>query len=114
MSSKLINSLIKNTKPEKDVINKTISENSRDEYIKELKSLYQIPKKEKSDDMPHYQVFKDGFQQADLLFLPMDNKYNYALVVVDIHSRKCDAEPITTKTAETVVKAFKKYIKERF
>ena len=113
MSSKLINSLIKNNKPEKDVVNKTISDNSRDKDIKELKSLYQIPKKEKLDDMPHFQVFKDGFQQADLLFLPMDNKYNYALVVVDIHSRKCDAEPITTKSTETVVKAFQKIYKRK-
>lgn len=111
MSSKLINSLIKNTKPELDVINKTIANTSRDKDVNELKSLYQIPKTEKGQDMPHYQIFKDGYQQADLLFLPMDNKYNYALVVVDIHSRKCDAEPITTKLSETIVKAFNKIYK---
>ncbi len=50
-------------------------------------------------------------QQADLLFMPHDNKY--ALVVVDIHSRRCDAEPITIKSSEYIVRAFEKIYKRK-
>ena len=113
MSNKLIASLLKRSNPEKDVLKKSIENSSRDEDVNELKSLYQIPKREVRHEMPHYQIFKDGYQQADLLFMPMDNKMNYCLVVVDIHSRKCDAEPITTKSADTVVKAFEKIYKRK-
>ena len=113
MSSKLIASLLKRINPEKDVINKTIEHKDRDEDVNELKSLYQIPKRETGHQMPHFQVFKDGYQEADLLFLPHDNKMNYALVVVDIHSRKVDAEPITTKSSDTVVRAFEKIYKRK-
>jgi hypothetical protein len=111
MSSKLISSLLKKIRPENGVLKNDLTNKSRDEDVNELKSLYQIPIKESGHEMPHYQVFEDGWQQSDLLFLPMDNKYNYALVVVDIHSRKCDAEPITNKTSETVTKAFEKIYK---
>jgi len=113
MSSKLISSLLKRINPEQDAINKTLNNKDRDEDINELKSLYQIPLKESGNMMPHYQVFKDGYQQADLLFMPMDNKYYYALVVVDIHSRKVDAEPITSKHTDIVAKAFEKIYKRK-
>ena len=113
MSSKLITSLLKRINPEKDAIDKTITNKDRDEDINELKSLYQIPLKEKGNEMPHFQVFKDGFQEADLLFMPMDNKYYYCLVVVDIHSRRCDAEPITSKHTDIVVRAFEKIYKRK-
>ena len=113
MSNKLIASLLKRTNPERDVLKKNIENNSRDGDVNELKSLYQIPKREVRQEMPHYQIFKDGYQQADLLFMPMDNKMNYALVVVDIHSRRCDAEPITTKHADVIVKAFEKIYKRK-
>ena len=111
MSNKLIASLLKKIKPETSVLNNDITHKSRDEDVNELKSLYQIPIRERGVEMPKYQVFVDGWQQSDILFLPMDNKYNYALVVVDIHSRKCDAEPITNKSSETVTKAFEKIYK---
>ncbi len=35
--------------------------------------------------------------QADILHLPNDNGYKYALTVVDIATRYKDAEPLTTK-----------------
>ena len=113
MSNKLIASLLKRSNPEKDVLKKSIENSSRDEDVNELKSLYQIPKREVRQEMPHYQIFKDGLQQADLLFMPMDNKMNYALVVVDIHSRRCDAEPITIKASEYIVRAFEKIYKRK-
>ena len=47
-------------------------------------------------------------QQADLLFLPQDGPYKYALVAVDLATRACDAEPLRGKTAKEVLEAFKK------
>ena len=63
--------------------------------------------------MPHYQIFKEGYlQQADLLFMPTDAfGFKYALVVVDAHSRKLDAEPIKNKDSSTIIKAFTKIYK---
>ncbi|MDR3597024.1 transposase family protein [Clostridium sp.] len=73
--------------------------------------LYQIFKKprEKKKDMPHILPCKPGHtQQADLLFLPNDKGFRYALVVVDVGSRLCDAVPLRFKTAQSVLTAIKK------
>jgi len=113
MSSKLIKSLLKRTKPEKDLLNNSLENTDRDKDVNELKSLYQIPLKEKGDSMPHYQVFSDGIQQADLLFMPKDYQYYYCLVVTDIHSRKCDAQAITGKSSDVIIKAFETIYKRK-
>ena len=47
-------------------------------------------------------------QQADLLALPQDGPFKYALVAVDLATRACDAEPLKSKTAKEVLDAFKK------
>ena len=83
--------------------------NTNDEHLNELSQLKQIPKKEKGYNMAHTQVFKEGLiNEADVLYLPKDGKYAFALVVVDSSSKKCDAEPITTVSSSHVVKAFEK------
>jgi len=57
----------------------------------------------------HHRAYDEGAtQQADLLFLPNDNGYKYALVCVDVATRKIDAQPIKDKKPETVMKAIKK------
>ena len=50
---------------------------------------------------------------ADLLTLPTTTKgsYNALLVVIDIYSNYCDFEPLKTKTATEVLKAFKTIFK---
>jgi len=73
-----------------------------------LDNLYKRPKRDKGLNMPSHQVFeKDGTHQADLLFLPDDKGYKYALVVVDIATGLTDAEPLKNKNAESIIKAFK-------
>ncbi|EGG19721.1 hypothetical protein DFA_00299 [Cavenderia fasciculata] len=62
--------------------------------------------------MPHIQEYKDNYkQQADLLFLPDDNGYKYALVVVDLANRLTDAEPLQNKSSNDVRDAFIKIYK---
>lgn len=74
----------------------------------ELHNLFKLPKKDNDLNTPHIQQEEPNVvQQADLLFLPHDGNYKYALVVVDLGSRLTDAEPIKDKTSETVKKAFK-------
>ena len=46
--------------------------------------------------------------QADLLFLPHDHGYKYALTIVDIASRFKQAEPLKTKSASEVASAFER------
>lgn len=72
--------------------------------------LTEVPVKDKGPNMPHFQPIAAGIcQQADLLFLPEDGGYKYALVVADIGGhRLVDAEPIKTKDAATVLEAFQK------
>ena len=60
---------------------------------------------------PHWAVDQPNkVHQADLLFLPYDKVgrkvLKYALVVIDVASRYKDAEPLTSKSAEEVAKAF--------
>ena len=73
-----------------------------------LSSLYEIPKKDKGLNVPHFQPVDPNItQQADLLTLPADDGYRYALVVVDNGSRKVDAQPLKNKDSKTVLNAFK-------
>lgn len=48
----------------------------------------------------------NSVHQADLLSLPTDKGYKYALVVVDLGTRKLDAEPLKTKKTTEVKSAF--------
>lgn len=74
----------------------------------ELHNIFKKPKKDSYINEPHIQVRgHNQTQQADLLFLPDDNGYKYALVVVDLGSRLTDAEPLKNKDADTVRDAFK-------
>ena len=74
-----------------------------------LTKLYKVPKKDKGDSQATFHDFKPFYtEQADLLFLPMDNGYKYALVCVDCATKLCDAEPIKNKSSVTILKAIKK------
>ena len=75
----------------------------------ELYQLYKKPKKDHGQEIPHMQDIKPkAILQADLLYLPEDGGYKYALVVVDISTGYTDAEPLKTREAATVLAAFKK------
>ena len=111
MNSDLIADLLKQINPEKD--KKKNKVRSEDADVNLLHSLYQIPKKESGKEMAKYQVFKEGYQQADILFLPKDNKNKYCLVVTDDHSHVTDAEPLTNKSSPSVKEAFETIYKRK-
>eukprot|EP00043_Microstomoeca_roanoka_P010195 m.97071 g.97071 ORF g.97071 m.97071 type:complete len:79 (-) comp14815_c1_seq2:1164-1400(-) len=56
------------------------------------KDLMQRPTPDKGANKPHITVEGKGTHQMDLLELPNDNGYRYALVIVDVATRACDAE----------------------
>jgi hypothetical protein len=73
-----------------------------------LTKLYTVPKKDKGVNMPKLpQLEPNVFHQADLLFLPNDKGFKYALVVVDVGTSIADAEPLKTKQQDEILKAFK-------
>jgi len=79
-------------------------------------NLYQIPKRDKSSQNPHYTAGdKNAVYQADVLFMPADSvtKDRYILVVADIETRICDAEPMKGHSAEDTIEAFKKIFKRK-
>ena len=77
-----------------------------------LNNLTKIPTKEPRDVMPYtYAIKAFVTDQADLLFLPNDNGYKYLLVIVDIATRTCDAEPLKSKDSESVKEALIKIFK---
>jgi hypothetical protein len=51
---------------------------------------------------------KNQVHQIDILYLPHDNGYKYALVVVDLYSGLTEAEKLKTRTAQEVIKALTK------
>ena len=53
----------------------------------------------------------NAVHQADLLFLPHDKRYKYALTVVDVASRYKATEPLTSKETDEVSKAFQRIYK---
>ena len=65
--------------------------------------------------MPHFQrVEPNIYQQADLLFLPNDKGYKYALTVVDVGSDMSDSEPLKTKEQDEIIKAFNTIYKREY
>lgn len=89
-----------------------ILSNVKDNSI--VKNLTKVPMKEPREVMPHTTApIENAVQQADLLFLPNDDGYKYLLVVVDIATRKVDAEPLKSKDANEVKKAMQKIYKRK-
>lgn len=73
-----------------------------------VNNLFIKPTKDKGVNAPSYPDFADNFyHQADILFLPDDNGYKYALVVADVGSRLIDARPLKNKTPSAVLDALK-------
>ena len=56
---------------------------------------------------PHFTIYKPNeAHQADLIFLPTDNGYKYALTVIDVASRYKAARALKSKSSEAVAAAF--------
>lgn len=74
-----------------------------------IDKLYKLPKDDEGINAPKFQpIAPDNTIQADLLFMPTDRGFRYALVVADNGSKLLDAEPIKNKESTTVVKAFER------
>jgi hypothetical protein len=79
-----------------------------------VKNLTKQPLKEPRNVMPHTTApIQNAIQQADLLFLPNDDGFRYLLVVVDIATRRTDAEPLKTKESKEVKLALQKIYKRK-
>lgn len=79
-----------------------------------VKNLTKTPMKEPNDVMPHTNApIENAVQQADLLFLPNDDGYKYLLVVVDIATRRVDAQPLKSKDSNEVKQAMQKILKRK-
>jgi transposase InsO family protein len=90
-----------------------ISRNDK-KYLKKqlLYKLYRRPKKEKGSNLPKTIAFEpNAIHQADLLFMPHDGDFKYILTVIDVATRKVDAEPLTSKKSDHIINAFKKIYK---
>lgn len=109
--SNLYEDILRNEKPSDK--KKGISKEDMNKQIQELKEITTTPKKESYLEMPHYNVLEESYlEQADLLFLPTASfGFKYLLVVVDAHSKKCDAEAIKDKNPLTIKKGFEKIFK---
>lgn len=102
----------------KDTIRDILGFNKKAEKIKTgekketlLQQLFKRPQKNKGVDIRHYnKPLSEGIQQqGDLLFLPTDAfGYKYALVIADISTNRCDAEPLKDKTNQAVLTGIKK------
>jgi transposase InsO family protein len=72
----------------------------------EIANLFKQPKRDKRSNAAHQVSYTPFYeQQMDLLTLPDDNGFKYALVVVDINTGITDAEALKNKDADTVAKA---------
>jgi hypothetical protein len=71
--------------------------------------LFERPEKEKGPQMPSFKrnyTEPGQVYQSDLLFMPDDNGYKYALVVVDVITGVMDALPLKDKTSAQVARGF--------
>ena len=76
----------------------------------ELYQLYKRPAKDKGKYIPtmNPDIEPKAVIQADLLYLPNDNDFKYALVCVDVNTGLTDAVPLRERDANTVLEAYKK------
>ena len=73
-----------------------------------IDNLFKKVKKNKNPNRTHFGDYPENrVHQMDLIYLPEDNGFKYALVVVDVGTRKIDAQPLKTKLSSDVVKALK-------
>ena len=75
-----------------------------------IDNLLRIPEQDKGKNIPQHRSVdtKNAVHQADLIYLPMDKGFKYALVVVDLATGLTDAEPVRDKKARDILKAFQK------
>jgi len=82
----------------------------------ELSNIFKKPKKDtglNSLDC-NFAYSPNVSHQADLLFLPDDKGYRYALVVTDIANRLSDVKPLKTKNSDEVAEHSIRFINEVF
>lgn len=71
---------------------------------KDIKALYKQPVKETV--YPHIDVPEEGWMhEIDLLDLPDDDGFKYALNIVDVYNSSCDGIPLKTKNMENLCHA---------
>ena len=62
-----------------------------------------------------FKVFQAGtVWQADLIYMPEDNGYNFILTVVDVASRAVDGEPLKGRTSQHVIEGFEQIFKRKY
>lgn len=95
--------------------NNKITDKFIDKFIKnkdtdpKVKRLMSIPPKEKGKQRPKLRAFTPNVtHQMDILYMPNDKGYKYALVIVDVNTRLADAEALKTHSSGEVVKAIEK------
>ncbi len=88
---------------------------SNDIIGKDAIELLKKPKKLKPKNMPHFTVpTKNAIVQVDFLYFPKTTSdYKYCLVVCDVATNHCDAEPTKDRTAITALAAFKIILKRK-
>ena len=75
----------------------------------EVHQLLKKPKNDKGKEVPHMENIEPmAVCQCDLLYLPDDKGFKFALVMVDVGSGLTDAEPLKERDADSVLKAYKK------
>ena len=55
-----------------------------------------------------FDVFQDVSLQCDIIYMPKDQGYKYLLTCIELKSKTADVEPLKTKNAEELHKAFVK------
>ena len=53
-----------------------------------------------------FDVFQDVSLQCDIIYMPIDHGYKYLLTCIELKSKTADVEPLKTKKAEELHKAF--------
>ena len=92
-------------------IQKKLGVTKENEDAKVILDLQKPVKKDKGKDMPSFRnsgAESGNIYQADVLYMPHDQGFKYALIVVDIADGVTDGEPIKAHSGTAVKSAFEK------
>jgi hypothetical protein len=82
--------------------------------VDQNKMSVKLTQMQRGNNKSKFNVFTENtICQADLIYMPEDQGYNYILTVVDLGSRIVDAEPLEDRKARDVVEGFQTIFKRK-
>jgi hypothetical protein len=98
--------------PKREYYKKLLASVGVDKEHDQDAKLFEAPRRPKQEGK--FMIFKPSVYQADTVYMPEDNGFNYILDVVDLAHKNVDAEPMRGRTSMDVIQAFEAMFRRKY